>query len=49
MGPDTICDICGKVTPEEDISTPMAGEWEGASLCPDCFTAEDGARDIDDD
>lgn len=37
-----ICDRCGReVEPEE--AWPGTGEWEGATLCPDCHleTEED--------
>ena len=32
---ETICDRCGRAIDEDDASEGI-GEWEGATLCPDC-------------
>ena len=33
----TLCDMCSQQTDIEDCDTPETGEWEGATLCPDCM------------
>lgn len=33
----TICDRCAIQVPVEITSTPEKGQWEGATLCPDCY------------
>lgn len=34
---DTICDGCARAVPLEETCTPGSGEWEGATLCNDCY------------
>jgi hypothetical protein len=36
--PNTVCDKCSK-TIYVDESCYGVGDWEGATLCPDCFAA----------
>jgi len=43
----TVCDRCSCTVPLELVSTPEAGEWDGASLCSDCYAAQ-LAEDADD-
>jgi hypothetical protein len=33
----SICDRCTQDVHCDDIDTPDSGDWEGASLCPDCM------------
>ena len=36
---DTICDRCGRPVDLEDARWLGHGEWQGATLCPDCAAA----------
>lgn len=33
----TICDRCGEEIPVTDTSTGIWPDWDGATLCPDCW------------
>jgi len=36
----TICDRCGAEIPVAEANVADSGDWEGATLCNDCYAEE---------
>ena len=34
---ETICDRCSREIPVEEANSCDSGDWEGATLCNDCY------------